>query len=286
MIGCQHDQSAFSVKDAPNIDQLRLFDTGVWLYHAAEATWILCNNTRVNNRMKHSLLIVAAFIALLWVIEIADRVLGLGLYRLGVYPGEQHGLWGILYAPLIHGSWSHLASNSFALLLLGVALLYGYPRAARQVLALVYIGSGIGVWLFARHSYHIGASGLTHGMMFFIFTTGILRGDRFSIALSMIVFFLFGGMVWTIFPQEPGISYESHFFGAVCGVLAAFLFRDRDPRPAEKKYSWEDEDDENGDDHEAAKDETTPPDDGDRNLAVSQAGRLRVAGRACAGISP
>ena len=113
---------------------------------------------------------------------------------------------------------------------------------------LVYIGSGIGVWLFARHSYHFGASGLTHGMMFFIFTTGILRADRLSIALSMIVFFLFGGMVWTIFPQEPGISYESHFFGAVCGVLAAFLFRDRDPRPPEKKYSWEDEDDEDDED--------------------------------------
>lgn len=202
----------------------------------------LCHNTRVNHRLKHSLLIVVAFIALLWAIEIIDRVLGLGLYRLGVYPGELQGLWGILCAPLIHGSWNHLASNSFALLLLGAALLYGYPRAARPVLALVYIGSGTGVWLFARHNYHLGASGLTHGMMFFIFTTGILRGDRLSIALSMIVFFLYGGMVWSVFPQEAGISYESHFFGALSGILAAFLFRNRDPVPAVKTYDWEDED--------------------------------------------
>ena len=202
---------------------------------------MLWHNTRVNNRLKHSLLVVVAFIALLWAIEFMDRSLGLGLYRLGVYPGEQQGLWGILCAPLIHGSWGHLASNSIALLLLGVALLYGYPRAARPVLALVYIGSGIGVWLFARHSYHLGASGLTHGMMFFIFTTGILRGDRLSIALSMIVFFLYGGMVWSIFPQEPGVSYESHFFGALSGIVAAFLFRDRDPLPAVKTYDWEDE---------------------------------------------
>lgn len=201
----------------------------------------LCHNTRVNHSLKHSLFVVVAFIALLWAIEIIDRGLGLGLYRLGVYPGEQQGLWGILCAPLIHGSWGHLASNSIALLLLGVALLYGYPRAARPVLALVYIGSGIGVWLFARHSYHLGASGLTHGMMFFIFTTGILRGDRLSIALSMIVFFLYGGMVWSIFPQEPGVSYESHFFGALSGIVAAFLFRDRDPLPAVKTYDWEDE---------------------------------------------
>ena len=201
----------------------------------------------MNNRLKQSARIIIAFVALLWAIEFVDRSLGQNLYRLGIYPGELHGLWGILFAPLLHGSRNHLASNSFALLLLGTALLYGYPRAARPVLALVYIGSGIGIWLFARHSYHFGASGLTHGMMFFIFTTGILRGDRLSIALSLIVFFLYGGMVWTIFPQEPGISYESHFFGAVFGVLAAFLFRDRDPRPPEKKYSWEDEETESED---------------------------------------
>lgn len=212
----------------------------------------LCNNSQMNNRLKHSALIVIAFVALLWAIEFVDRSLGLNLYRLGVYPGELHGLWGILFAPLLHGSWNHLVSNSFALLLLGTALLYSYPRAARPVLALVYIGSGVGVWLFARHSFHFGASGLTHGMVFFIFTTGILRGDRLSIALSLIVFFLYGGMVWTIFPQEPGISFESHFFGAVCGVVAAFLFQDRDPRPPERKYSWEDEGFDDSDDHDAA----------------------------------
>jgi membrane associated rhomboid family serine protease len=78
-------------------------------------------------------------------------------------------------------------------------------------------------------------------MMFFIFTSGILRRDRQSIALSMIVFFLYGGMVWTIFPQEPGISFESHFFGAATGVLGAFIFNRFDPIPAVKTYDWEDE---------------------------------------------
>jgi membrane associated rhomboid family serine protease len=203
-----------------------------------------------NKTLKNSVLIVVAFVALLWAIEIVDRSLGLDLYRFGVYPGELPGLWGILFAPLLHGSWNHLASNSFALLLLGSALLYGYPHAARPMLMLVYLGSGLGVWLFARTSIHFGASGLTHGMMFFIFATGILRRDRPSIALSMIVFFVYGGMVWSIFPQEPGISFESHFFGAVCGVVSAFLFRDRDPRPPEKIYSWEEEDFEEGDDRD------------------------------------
>jgi len=201
----------------------------------------LCNNSAVNTRLRQSLLIVAAFVALLWGIELLDRGLDLHLYRLGVYPQAVSGLPGILFAPLIHGSWYHLLSNSSALLILGTALLYGYPRAAKPVLAFVYIGSGIGVWLLARHSWHFGASGLTHGVMFFIFTTGILRRDKLSIALALIVFLLYGNMIWTIFPQEPNISYESHFFGALTGVIAAFLFRDRDPLPPAKKYDWEDE---------------------------------------------
>ena len=173
-------------------------------------------------------------------IELADAGFDLHLSRLGVYPRELNGLWGILFAPLIHGSWQHLISNSVALAILGVVLLYGYPRSAIPALVFVYLGSGLGVWLFARSSYHFGASGLTHGMMFFIFVSGILRRDKLSIALSMIVFFLYGGMVWTIFPQQPGISYESHFFGALTGILAAFALKGHDPLPPVKRYDWED----------------------------------------------
>jgi membrane associated rhomboid family serine protease len=195
----------------------------------------------VTPSFRNSALTALAFIALLWLLEVLDRVLGLQLYRLGVYPHALHGLSGILFAPLIHGSWSHLLSNSFALLILLTALLFGYPRSARLALVFIYLGSGLGVWLFARENYHFGASGLTHGIMFYVFTSGILRRDRRSIALSLIVFFIYGGMIWSIFPQEPGISYESHFFGALCGVLAAFLFARRDPSPAEKRYEWEDE---------------------------------------------
>ena len=183
---------------------------------------------------------VAVFVLLLWLVVALGLVLHLPLIQLGIYPRTAAGLAGILFAPLIHGSWGHLISNSFALLILGTALRYGYPRAAGPVVILVYLLSGLGVWCLGRESYHIGASGLTHGMMFFIFTTGILRRDRPSIALSLIAFFLYGGMVWSIFPQEPGISYESHFFGAASGVLAAFLFRRLDPQPPEKHYDWED----------------------------------------------
>ncbi|UCC56540.1 MAG: rhomboid family intramembrane serine protease [Gammaproteobacteria bacterium] len=194
------------------------------------------------SRFRYAASMVTVFIAVLWIIKLADSGLSLHLLRLGIYPREADALWGILLAPLIHGSWSHLISNSFALFVLGIVLLYGYPRSALAVLLLITIGSGLGVWLFARSSYHVGASGLTHGLMFFVFVSGILRRDRLSIALSLIVFFLYGGMIWTVFPQQPGISYESHFFGALAGVIAAFLFRHTDPLPLVKKYDWEEED--------------------------------------------
>ena len=94
----------------------------------------------MNNRLKHSALIVIVFVALMWVIEFIDRSLELNLYRFGVHPRELSGLWGILFAPLLHGSWNHLASNSFALLMLGTVLLFSYPRAARSVVVMVISG--------------------------------------------------------------------------------------------------------------------------------------------------
>ena len=193
-------------------------------------------------------MVTAGFVLLLWLIEVLDLLFGLDLARLGVYPREPLGLAGILAAPLVHGSWLHLVSNSFALLVLGSVLLYGYPRTALPLVVLTWLGSGLGVWLFGRASYHFGASGLTHGLMFFIFVSGILRHDRLSIALSMIVFFLYGGMVWTVFPTEPGVSFESHFFGALMGLVGAFLFFGRDPLPPEKHYDWEGEDKPDDDD--------------------------------------
>ncbi len=169
--------------------------------------------------------------------KLADVLLDLQLYRYSIYPREISGLRGILFGPLIHGGWNHLLANTPPLFVLGTALLYGYPRSAKLVFPFLYLGSGLGVWGLARSSYHLGASGLTHGLMFYIFVIGILRRDTQSIAISLLVFFLYGGMIWGIFPQCPGISFESHLFGALVGVMAAFLFRNLDPTPTEVKYT-------------------------------------------------
>ena len=126
-------------------------------------------------------------------------------------------------------------------------LLYGYPRSAKVLLPLVYVGGGAAVWLFAREAYHIGASGMAFGMLFFVFTTGALRWDRRAIALSMIVFFLYGGMLWGVFPSTPDVSFESHLSGALIGIVLAYVLRHRDPEPPRKQYSWEREEEEDDD---------------------------------------
>lgn len=202
------------------------------------------NPKQDSNSLRRSFLLAVSFALLLWLIKFADMIFGFDLVQYGIYPRHSDGLMGIVWAPLIHGSISHLFANTAPIIVLGTALLYGYPKSAKIVIPAIITGSGLGVWLFARSAYHIGASGLTFGMMFFIFTIGVLRWDRRAITLALLVFFLYGGMIWGIFPLAPEISFESHFFGAVTGVVFAFLLKRRDPAPPEKRYSWEDEDEE------------------------------------------
>ena len=189
-------------------------------------------------RLGRALAWMLGFTGGLWLIRLVQSLGDLQLARFGVLPGDPGGLAAVLWAPLIHGSGAHLFANSAPLLVLGSALLFGYPRAARLALPAIYLGSGLGVWLFARAAYHIGASGLTFGMMFFVFTMGALRWDRRAIALALVVFLLYGGMIWGILPSTPNISFEYHFFGAAMGVACAIALRNLDAPQAERYYPW------------------------------------------------
>jgi len=194
-------------------------------------------------RLKYALLAGCVVVALLWLAWIATGMLHADAVEFGVYPRRLKGLTGILTAPLVHGSANHLLANSGPVLVLVAILLYGYPRSAPIVFTVLYPGTGMLVWLCARPAWHLGASGVTFGMMFFVFVVGVLRRDRRAMALSLSVFLLYGGMFAGLAPDDPGISFESHLAGAALGTLLAILLRSRDPLPSQPRYSWEGEDD-------------------------------------------
>ncbi len=175
---------------------------------------------------------------MLWVIHLITYLFEFYPYKLGILPRNFSGLVGIFSSPMIHGSFSHLISNTAPLVFMGLGIFYFYPKVAYKVFTIIYLGTGIFVWLFAREVYHIGASGIIYGFVSFLFFSGIFRKDNRSIALSLVVIFLYGGLIWGVLPVEQGVSWESHLFGAVVGIIAAFIFRKVDPP---KKYDWENE---------------------------------------------
>lgn len=187
--------------------------------------------------------IALGFVVLLWVIQLLNSGLDLGLERFGVRPRQWAGLPGILLAPLLHGGLSHLFANSLPLLVLGTVMLHLYPNSAVKVIPAVYLGPGIGVWLFARESVHLGASGLVYGLVTYIFAAGVIRRDTRAIAASLLVSFLYGTLAWGVFPILPGVSWETHLAAALIGLALALALRRLDI-PPRKHYSWEDETDE------------------------------------------
>lgn len=180
-----------------------------------------------------------AAVALLAWIKALEFLFDKPLDGLGIVPGTAMGLIGVLTAPLVHGSVEHLISNSFPLLVLGTLARYAYPRALNRALPLIWILSGIGTWLIGRPPAHVGASGITEGLLFFVFMLGVLRRDRRSIAIALATFPLYGGLLIGLVPHEAGISWEYHLSGAVAGTLAAILWRRLDADAPRAKYSWD-----------------------------------------------
>jgi len=194
-------------------------------------------------RLRYATLGAAGLVVGIWLAWLGAWLLGWDIDALGIRPRELRGLVGIFTAPFAHASFEHLMSNTLPLGLLSALTLYAYPRATRFALPLIWLLSGLGVWLWARPSVHVGISGVTHGLMFFVFVMGLIRRDRLGVALALLVFFLYGGMLMTVLPREPEISFEYHLAGAVAGLIAALSLFRLDPQAPRKRYSWEDEDD-------------------------------------------
>jgi membrane associated rhomboid family serine protease len=208
--------------------------------HVPDPAYVGSERARANFRL--AVKIAIGFVALLWSIQLVNSALGLGPQDFGVRPRELAGLPGILFAPVVHGGFEHLLANSLPLVILGTAMLYLYPTAARIVLPAVYLGTGVAVWLFARGSSHVGASGLVYGLVSYIFVAGLIRRDRRAIAASLLVSFMYGASVWGLLPIEPGVSWETHLAAALIGLVLAIALRRRDI-PPRRRYSWEEEND-------------------------------------------
>jgi len=196
---------------------------------------------RARSNFRLALRLSLASIGIVWSIFIVDQVFGLGLVRLGLRPGSIPGLIGVVTAPLLHGSFQHLLSNTLPLLVALTGTLYLYPNSSLRVIPVIWLGSGTLAWLIGRPSIHIGASGLIYGLLVFIFVSGILRRDIRSISVSLMVGFFYGSLIWGVLPVRQHMSWEMHLSGAVIGLVLAFIFRKWDRVPV-VRYDWEDDD--------------------------------------------
>ncbi|WP_321290358.1 rhomboid family intramembrane serine protease [uncultured Sunxiuqinia sp.] len=191
---------------------------------------------------KHSLVFPSLFLLAFWLIFLVESTIDVELAVYGIFPLKLEGLKGILFSPFIHSGYKHLAANSIPFFVLSLALFYFYRKLAYRIFILIYILSGLCVWLGGRDAWHIGASGVVYGLASFLFFSGIFRNDVKLLTIAIIVVFLYGGMFWGIFPLKPDVSWESHLWGSVSGLLLSIYFRKQGPqRP---HYDWEDEPDE------------------------------------------
>lgn len=189
-----------------------------------------------------SIIIPGIFVFLMWFVKIVEVLFNADFSFLGIYPMEAKGLPGILLSPLIHENFKHLFDNSIPLFFLATAVFYFYSEVALKVSFWTYLLTGLFVWFAGREAWHIGASGLVYGLASFLFFSGIIRRYFRLTALSLLIVFLYGSMVWGMLPDfYKNVSWESHMLGFISGIILAVWFRNEGPqRPV---YEWMDEDD-------------------------------------------
>ena len=168
------------------------------------------------------------FVALLWLVEVADSLTSGSLDRYGIRPRTDEGLGGIVAAPLLHAGWGHLQSNSGPLLVLGFLVAVVSTLRFFGVLAWTWVVSGLGVWLVGPgDAVTVGASGVVFGLLTYLLVAGFLERRPVGILVAVAVFIFYGSILLGVLPGQPGISWQGHLFGAVGGVIAAYSLADR-----------------------------------------------------------
>ncbi|MBL4710521.1 MAG: rhomboid family intramembrane serine protease [Flavobacteriales bacterium] len=191
------------------------------------------------NKFIYSGVIPLLFVLVFFIIKIIEVHFELSFVRFGVLPRTIEGLKGVVLAPLIHGDWTHLFNNSIPLLILGWAIFYFYRSLAPKVIFWSYLLAGLYTWISARNAFHIGASGLVYALFGFLMISGFLRKYIPLVALSFLVAFLYGSLIWGILPWDKTISWEGHFWGLLVGLVLALFYRNQGPQ--RKEFVWPDE---------------------------------------------
>lgn len=177
------------------------------------------------------------FVLLIWIVFWIEVRFHINLNSYGIRPLEIEGLRGILFSPFIHGDIKHLFNNTIPLFILSLALFYFYRQVSWKVLLIGLVSTGLLTWLIGRPSNHIGASGIIYLLATFLFFKGIFSKHYRLVALSLIVVFIYGGLVWYVTPMDPSISWEGHLSGLISGLALAFIFRKDILKPT--KFEWE-----------------------------------------------
>jgi membrane associated rhomboid family serine protease len=184
----------------------------------------------MSTQSKYSIFILPAlFILVLFVVEWIEYTYGMRFAKYGVLPRTLEGLKGVLLSPFIHSDWKHLTNNGLPLFVLTATLGFFYKGIAKEVFLWSWLMSGLWLWAIGRPSFHIGASGLLYALASFLFFSGFIRKHTKLMSISMFVVFLYGGMVWGIFPMKKHISWEGHLAGALAGLILAYWFKDNGP---------------------------------------------------------
>jgi membrane associated rhomboid family serine protease len=203
---------------------------------------IIAEGAFYRKKLLLSMIIPGIFVFLMWLVKIIEVLFEIDLSHYGIYPLTARGLPGILFSPFIHADFTHLFNNSIPLFFLSLALFYFYSEVALKVFIWTFFLTGLFVWIAGRAAWHIGASGLVYGLASYLFFSGIIRRYFRLIALSLLIVFLYGSMVWGLFPGVyKNVSWESHMLGFFSGVVLAVWYRNQGPQ--KPVYEWMEEED-------------------------------------------